>query len=134
VPIAPLVDLAVALHYVFLVFLVVGGFLALRWCRLIWLHVGAALWGIGILVIGQPCPLTALEDWARGSGSGGGFIDRHVTGVLYPTAWESAAKVVVAVVVLTSWALLVRQRMARSRSDSHDPIELTVARMLPVDR
>ena len=116
--IALLVDLAVALHYGFLVFLVVGGFLALRWRRLIWLHVGAALWSAAILAVGQPCPLTALEDWARGSSSGG-FIDRHVTGVLYPAAWETAVQVVVAAAVLTSWALLARQRMASSWSSSH---------------
>lgn len=113
-----LVDVAVGLHYSFLAFLVTGGFLSLRRRRLLGLHVGAALWSTAILAIGQPCPLTALEDWARGSSSGG-FIDRHVTGVLYPAAWETAVQLVVAVVVLTSWALLVRQRMARSWSSSH---------------
>ena len=113
-----LVELAVGLHYAFLAFLMVGGFLALRWRRLFGLHVGAAIWSAAILAVGQPCPLTALEDWARGSDSGG-FIDRHVTGVLYPAEWESAVQVGVAAVVLSSWSLLVRQRMARSWSSSH---------------
>src|SRR5271166_3020384 len=42
------VALAVVAHFAFLCYLVVGGFVALRWRRTIWLHVPAVLWGIAI--------------------------------------------------------------------------------------
>lgn len=40
-----LADLVLALHALFVAFAVLGGLLALRWPRLAWLHVPAALWG-----------------------------------------------------------------------------------------
>lgn len=105
-----LADAVVAVHFGFLAFLVGGGFLALRRPRLIGLHVLAVVWSAGILTLGQPCPLTALEGWARGEAVPGGFIDRYVTGVLFPAGLEPVVQGGVAVAVLTSWAVLVRQR------------------------
>ena len=60
-----LVVLAVVVHFGFLCYLVVGGFLALRWRRTIWLHLVAALWGIAITTEHLDCPLTWLERWSR---------------------------------------------------------------------
>ena len=59
------VALAVVAHFAFLCYLVVGGFVALRWRRTIWLHVPAALWGIAITTAHLDCPLTWLERWSR---------------------------------------------------------------------
>ncbi len=42
---ALLADLVVLLHLVFVLFVVAGGFLALRWPRLARLHLPAAAWG-----------------------------------------------------------------------------------------
>ena len=38
-------DLLVVLHVLFVVFVVLGGLLALRWRRIIWVHLPAAAWG-----------------------------------------------------------------------------------------
>ncbi len=38
-------DLAVLLHFCFMLFVVLGGFLVLRWFRYVWLHIPAAVWG-----------------------------------------------------------------------------------------
>ena len=38
-------DLVLALHFVFVVFVVLGGLLALRWPRIAWIHVPIALYG-----------------------------------------------------------------------------------------
>ncbi len=40
-----LADLVVVLHVLFVAFVVLGGLLVLRWPRLAWVHVPAALWG-----------------------------------------------------------------------------------------
>ncbi|MCL4865603.1 MAG: DUF2784 family protein, partial [Gemmatimonadales bacterium] len=41
-----LADLVLVLHLAFLVFVLAGGLLALRWRRVPWLHLPAAAWGI----------------------------------------------------------------------------------------
>ncbi|MGE0651131.1 MAG: DUF2784 family protein, partial [Alphaproteobacteria bacterium] len=47
-----LADVIVVLHLAFIVFVVLGGFLVLRWPRLAWLHVPTVLWGGGIEFVG----------------------------------------------------------------------------------
>jgi hypothetical protein len=105
-----LVALAVVVHFGFLCYLVVGGFLALRWRRTIWLHLVAALWGIAITTEHLDCPLTWLERWGRAKAGmaplpPAGFIAHYVIGVLYPASWAGAVPVVVFALVTASWVL-----------------------------
>ncbi|GAB96665.1 hypothetical protein BJY21_001136 [Kineosphaera limosa] len=101
-------DAAMTAHFGFLVFLVVGGFLAWRWRWLIWPHLAAAAWGGGTVVFGFPCPLTDLENWGRSMAGGqtltsSGFIDHYLTGVVYPAEHLELIQAGVAVIVLASW-------------------------------
>lgn len=108
-------DTLLALHYVFLAFLLLGGFVARRRTVLL-AHVASVAWGIGILTVGQPCPLTAGERWARRQAgqrpSTRGFVADHVTGVLYPAAAVHVVQALAAGIVLASWVLLARRRQA----------------------
>jgi hypothetical protein len=83
-----LIDLIVFLHFAFVMFVVLGGLLALRWPRAAWLHIPAVLWGALVEFTGWICPLTPLENRlrrARGeSGYEGDFIAQYVLPVLYP--------------------------------------------------
>lgn len=83
-----LADLVVVLHLGFVVFVVLGGLLVLRWGWVAWLHLPAALWGALIEFGGWVCPLTPLEQWLRRrageSGYEGGFVEHYVLPVLYP--------------------------------------------------
>jgi hypothetical protein len=76
------------LHLLFVVFVVGGGFLLVRWPKLVWLHLPAAAWGAFIEFTGGICPLTPLENQLRVvSGAGaysGGFVERYLLPVLYP--------------------------------------------------
>ncbi len=56
-----LVWLVAAAHFAFLIYLPVGGFLALRHRRTIWLHVAAVAWAAGSVTVHLWCPLTALD-------------------------------------------------------------------------
>ena len=49
-------------HFAFILFVVLGGFLVLRWPILKWVHLPAALWGAMIEIGGWICPLTILEN------------------------------------------------------------------------
>src|ERR1700761_221135 len=110
-----IVALAVVAHFAFLCYLIVGGFLALRWHRTIWLHVPAALWGIAITAARLDCPLTRLERWSRAKAGmaqlpSDGFIAHYINGVLYPDNWAGFVPVVVFALVAVSWVRYVRTR------------------------
>jgi len=83
-----LADAVVVLHAAFVVFVVLGGVLVIRWRRLAWLHVPAAIWGALIEFAGWICPLTPLENSFRGragdAGYAGGFVEHYLLRALYP--------------------------------------------------
>jgi len=80
-------DLITLLHGTFVLFVVLGGLLVLRWPRVAWLHLPCAAWGVIVELTGWTCPLTPLEFWLRGDvGPRGGFLAEYLHPLLYP-AW-----------------------------------------------
>jgi hypothetical protein len=83
-----LADFVLVLHLAFIIFVVAGGLLALRWRRAPLLHLPAALWGVFIEISSGICPLTPLENALRGaagtSGYSGGFIEHYIVPTIYP--------------------------------------------------
>lgn len=81
-------DLLVALHFGFILFVVFGGLLVLRWRWVVWLHLPAAVWGALIELVGWVCPLTPLENhFRRLAGEVGyahGFIEQYIAPLVYP--------------------------------------------------
>ena len=117
-----LVNVLLVVHLAFLAYVVFGGFVAWRWRWTIWTHLVAATWGLLIIVVGFECPLTALENWARGHAGQApltkGFISTYVTGVLYPARYVELMRVLAALVVVGSWigfVLLWRRAGNRKR-------------------
>lgn len=91
-----LADAVLVLHLAFIVFAVAGGLLLWRWPRVVWLHVPAVLWGVGIELSGGMCPLTPLENrlrqFAGEAGYAVGFIEHYLLPLIYPPgltpAWQ----------------------------------------------
>ena len=115
-------DLVLVLHLAFVLFVILGGLLALRWPRLAWVHVPVALYGATIELVGFVCPLTPLENSLRRAGGqadyAGGFIDHYVTATLYPTGLTRAIELWLGVIVLILngaiyWIWFGRMRRAR---------------------
>lgn len=124
-----LADAIVAVHFVFLGYVVVGGFIALRWRWTIWTHLAAGAWAVAIVTVpGLVCPLTRAQNWAAHRGGEaqytGGFIDRYVENVLYPARYTPVVQVLVGLAVLTSWALFYRSGRRRRDRLSHRPGDL----------
>ncbi len=96
-------DLVVLLHLAFIIFVVVGGALALRWRWMPWVHLPAVLWGALLELCGWMCPLTPLENWLRGVSGGsayaGGFVEHYVLAILYPAALSRQVQVALGVLV-----------------------------------
>jgi hypothetical protein len=106
------VAVTVLAHFLFIGYVVTGGFLALRWPHTIGLHVAAVLWAVASATGHVGCPLTGLERWARHHAgmqplTSKGFIAHYITGILYPADWVAAVQVLVALVVATTWARYV---------------------------
>jgi hypothetical protein len=109
-------------HFAFLAYLTLGGYLAwrtrLRWT--IWAHLAVVAWGVSIITIGQECPLTYVENWARRRAGGddlsGGFINTYLTGVVYPPAYLAEVRMAVGVAIAVSWVGFVRLEFRRRRA------------------
>ena len=116
-----LADLILLLHLCFVLFVILGGVLALRWPRLASVHIPVALYGALIEFAGFICPLTPLENSfrRRGGEAGyqGGFIDHYVTATIYPAGLTRTAQLVLGVAVLVIngivYTIWWRRRRAR---------------------
>ena len=80
--------LALIVHLAFVLFVLCGGLLVLRWRWIAWLHLPAAVWGAVVEFSGWICPLTPLENWLREQGGEtayhSDFIAQYLLQVLYP--------------------------------------------------
>src|SRR5215204_38861 len=97
-------DVVLVVHLAFVLFVVLGGLLVLRWPRVAWAHVPVALYGAAIEFVGFICPLTPLEVALRRRGGEagyeGGFIEHYVTATLYPTGLTREVQLVLGTAVL----------------------------------
>jgi hypothetical protein len=96
---------AVALfHGAFILFVVIGGVAVLRWPKLAWIHVPAAIWGMLIEFAGWYCPLTSLEnDLLRRAGQEGysdGFVAHYLFAIIYPQGLTRGMEVAIGAFVL----------------------------------
>jgi hypothetical protein len=120
-----------ALHGAAVAFMLTGSLLALRWPRVLWLHVPVALAILAIYLTGSDCPLTTWELDLRAAagepGYRGGFVGHYITEPLgFPieaTSTQVGVYVLAFLPNLIGYGLLVtRSRKGRvlgaGRSDS----------------
>lgn len=97
-------DAVLILHAAFVLFVLFGGMLALRWPRLLRLHAPAAAWGALVEFRGWPCPLTPLENWLRAKAGSdpleGDFVGRYVLPTLYPAGLTRDLQIILGILVL----------------------------------
>jgi hypothetical protein len=116
-----LADLIVVLHLTFIVFVVCGGLLAMRWRWIPWIHIPAAVWATVLEIRGLICPLTPLENWLRreagGTGYSGGFIEHYLLPIVYPSGLTPRIQLLMAVLVVVvnvaAYTLVFRSRRTR---------------------
>jgi hypothetical protein len=113
-----LADGLVAVHLAFILFVVGGGLLVLRWHGMAVLHLPAVAWAVYIEFTGTICPLTpwenALRNRAGDAGYPGGFIEHYLVPVIYPANLTSRMQmyfgVLVIVVNALAYAFALRRR------------------------
>ena len=113
-----LADALVVLHLGFIVFVVAGGFAALRWPRIAWLHLPAVAWAIVVEATATICPLTPIENhWRRQAGDAGypgGFVEHYLIPIVYPAGLtprgQLALAFAVAAINLVVYVIVLRRR------------------------
>lgn len=90
-------DSVAVLHFIFILFVVFGGFLAIRWYKVAWFHIPMAVWSALIEFAGWICPLSPLENKLRlisgDSGFTGGFIGEYILSAIYPAGMTCGVQV-----------------------------------------
>ena len=105
-----LAELVLLVHFLFIVLVVFGGLLVLKWPRLVWWHLAILAWGIYIEFSGDICPLTPLEVWLRRqageTGYSGSFISQYILPIVYPTGLTHNTQIVFGT-ILIGWNILI---------------------------
>jgi len=114
-------DVLVVLHTLFVLFVVLGGLLVLRWPHLAWLHLPAAVWGALIEFTGCICPLTPLEKSLRSAGGeagyAGGFINHYIVPLLYPSGLDRGWQIILGVLVVVLNLAIYGRLLLRRRKE-----------------
>jgi hypothetical protein len=120
-----LADLVLLLHAFFILFVVLGALLAIRWPRIIWAHVPACIWAAALEFFGLLCPLTPLENALRRAGGGvgysGGFIEHHLVPLVYLPGLTPRLQILLGALVLLVngglyWYVFRYRRIGAQRS------------------
>ncbi len=109
-------DLVLALHLGFIVFVILGGLLVLRYRWFVYLHIPAAAWGAFVEISGRICPLTTWENSLRRSAGESGyaqsFVEHYLVPIIYPAGLTRSVQFAIAALVFATniaiygWLLL----------------------------
>src|SRR5437764_13561075 len=118
-----LADFTVGAHILALLYIGLGGFLAWRWPKSIFVHVFFAAWGIAVNVFPIACPLTAIEDYFRGlQGLGplpGGFNAYYLYDTVFPRSLLPLIAVTALVIVAFSYVGAYQRWRHREHTPAH---------------
>ena len=115
-------DAVLLLHLGFILFVLLGGVLAVRWRWAPLLHLPAMAWGVYIELSGGLCPLTPLENRLRiaagDAGYTGGFIEHYLLALIYPAGLTPQTQYLLAAIVVgvngLAYAWVWRRRRRRA--------------------
>ncbi len=97
-------DALVVFHLAFVLFVVLGGLLVLRWRWVGLLHLPAAAWGVLIEYAGWVCPLTPWEQRLRMAAGEASYTDsftaHYILPLLYPAGLTRGVEIVLGTFVL----------------------------------
>ena len=131
-------DLVAATHAAFIAFLLIGGFLAWRWPRLVWAHIPTVVVTAAVFAFGADCPLTDLEKHFRRQAGERAYRDGFIAHYLLPMAPDGARAVAVPLFVVVvnaaSYAGYVARRHRASTKSSLPTRTASVSRQEEADR
>lgn len=116
-----LAEIVVIVHFLFIVFAVVGALFIIKWWWVIFLHLFCAIWAAVVITMGWICPLTPLENRLRRAagleGYDSGFIEHYLIPIIYPAGltreiqiWLGIGVILINILLYT---LVIRHRLHR---------------------
>ena len=110
-------DAVLLLHLGFILFVALGALPALRWRRLVFVHLPVLAYGLAIELIGWRCPLTplevALDDRALAAGVGPSTLGRLLESVIYPAGLNREFQFLLAALLLVGNLVLYLHLLRR---------------------
>lgn len=105
-----LLNLLILLHFLFIVFVMTGALLSLKWPAVMPVHLAAAVWAVYIEFAQKICPLTPLEQQLRHTvgmqGYHGGFIEYYLLSFIYPKGLTHDMQIILGILVIVVNAVL----------------------------
>jgi hypothetical protein len=102
------------LHMAFLVYMVIGGPLALYRFPLIWPSIAVTVYSFYVTLTDFTCPVTTLEKWllekAGRTPYQGSFTAHYLRGTLYPAQYETAVWISAMGIAIASYGLAIARR------------------------
>ncbi|WP_028863018.1 DUF2784 domain-containing protein [Psychromonas aquimarina] len=116
-----LADLLVLVHFLYILFVLLGGLLLILRSYLFFIHLPAVVWASLLSFKGWICPLTPLENYLRqAAGTEGyqeGFISHYLIPIIYPDNltlnMQSALGILVIVVNISIYSLVYYKHIAK---------------------
>jgi hypothetical protein len=114
-----LADTVLSVHLLFIVFVMTGGFIALRFPWIMAVHIPAVCWGVFVELSGHTCPLTAIENGFRqvagDAGYDGSFIEHYLVPLIYPIGLTRNIQFILASIVIITNATAYGYQLFRYR-------------------
>jgi len=117
-----LADIAVLVHFLWILFLILGAFIGVRYRTIKVLHVSGLIFAFVIQITGWYCPLTDLEVWLRSRQAPslaykGSFITHYAEKLIYIDISRSAIIILTVLLCLfNGWFYLRKKRVAHRYS------------------
>jgi hypothetical protein len=112
-----LADLVLVVHLAYVASIPLGGFVAWRWRRFVWVHLALLAVGVVSITVGFDCPLTTWEQSLRRRGGQhpyrDGFVDHYLKGHVYPHGDEWVVWLIFGACIVVSYASLLVDRHRR---------------------
>lgn len=102
-------DSVLLLHFAFVIFAVLGGFLVLLHPAWAWIHVPVVVWSSVVNLASWTCPLTPLEKYFRarcGQAYAGGFVEHYIGSLVYPGGMPRRLELIAGISILV-WNAVV---------------------------
>jgi len=84
-----LADALLVIHLIFIIFVLLGGILIIKWRWVVYLHLPAAAWGILVEFNHWICPLTPWENALRRAAGNlsyeTSFVEHYLLPLIYPS-------------------------------------------------
>ena len=118
-----LADTVVIVHFSFILFVILGGLLALRWPKAVWAHLPVLMYGILIEFIGWTCFLTPLENYFRRQAGQAGypetFTEHYILPLIYPGGLTKTLTTTLGIALILFNLLVYGWVIARTRRRKH---------------